>query len=85
MGNYSLSAGRVQSPALRLICGREDEITIFVPKEYWEIRGKFLPFDQKNNNITKNHPATGLNLAKMIQAFDSSNLNSNLNNNLLPV
>ncbi|UCF09900.1 MAG: type I DNA topoisomerase [Candidatus Bipolaricaulota bacterium] len=32
-----LSAGRVQSVALRLLCDREDEIGRFVPEEYWEI------------------------------------------------
>jgi DNA topoisomerase-1 len=32
-----LSAGRVQSPALRMICEREDEIAAFVPREYWTI------------------------------------------------
>ena len=32
-----LSAGRVQSPALRLVCDREKEITGFVPREYWSI------------------------------------------------
>ncbi len=32
-----LSAGRVQSPALRLICQREEEIEAFVSKEYWTI------------------------------------------------
>lgn len=31
------SAGRVQSPALRLICEREDEIARFEPREYWTI------------------------------------------------
>ncbi len=31
------SAGRVQSVALRLVCEREDEITAFVPQEYWSI------------------------------------------------
>ncbi len=30
-----LSAGRVQSVALRIVCEREDEITAFVPQEYW--------------------------------------------------
>lgn len=30
-----LSAGRVQSVALRIVCEREDEIEAFVPKEYW--------------------------------------------------
>ena len=32
-----LSAGRVQSPALRMICEREDEIEAFIPQEYWSI------------------------------------------------
>ncbi len=31
------SAGRVQSPALRMICEREDEIVKFQPREYWTI------------------------------------------------
>ncbi|MBQ2611289.1 hypothetical protein IJF81_02740 [bacterium] len=37
LGNYRLSAGRVQSVALRMICEREDEIEAFVPQEYWSI------------------------------------------------
>ena len=37
----ALSAGRVQSVALRLICDREEEIRKFVPKEYWTIEGIF--------------------------------------------
>jgi DNA topoisomerase I len=41
IGNRHLSAGRVQSPALRLICDREMEIKNFKPEEYWEIFGKF--------------------------------------------
>lgn len=32
-----LSAGRVQSVALRIICDREDEINNFVPEEYWSL------------------------------------------------
>ncbi len=32
-----LSAGRVQSPALRMICEREDEIAAFIAREYWSI------------------------------------------------
>ena len=32
-----LSAGRVQSPALRLICEREAEIEKFIPREYWTV------------------------------------------------
>ncbi|MBM4404134.1 MAG: type I DNA topoisomerase [Candidatus Cloacimonetes bacterium] len=36
-----LSAGRVQSVALRLICERETEIREFVPKEYWKLEAEF--------------------------------------------
>jgi len=32
---YGLSAGRVQSPALRIICEREREIKAFIPEDYW--------------------------------------------------
>src|SRR2546430_5660156 len=35
-----LSAGRVQSPALRMICEREEEIGAFVVQEYWTIEGE---------------------------------------------
>lgn len=38
---YGLSAGRVQSVALRLICEREVEIGTFVSQEYWSITGEF--------------------------------------------
>ena len=34
---YGLSAGRVQSVALRLVCEREEEIAAFKPLEYWSI------------------------------------------------
>ncbi|MCQ2555006.1 MAG: type I DNA topoisomerase [Clostridia bacterium] len=36
-----LSAGRVQSAALKIICDREREVTSFVPKEYWNINVDF--------------------------------------------
>jgi len=38
---HSLSAGRVQSVALRLVCEREQQIAAFEPKEYWQIEGLF--------------------------------------------
>jgi len=38
---YGLSAGRVQSVALRLICEREEEIRAFVPEEYWTLEADF--------------------------------------------
>ena len=43
-----LSAGRVQSVALRLICDREREINSFIPKEYWNIDAGFkVPGEKK--------------------------------------
>lgn len=39
-----LSAGRVQSVALRLICDREEEINAFIPEEFWSISA-FLKAD----------------------------------------
>ncbi len=48
-----LSAGRVQSVALRLICDREEEINAFVPQEYWSLTASIMadkekkPFDAK--------------------------------------
>jgi DNA topoisomerase-1 len=36
-----LSAGRVQSVALRLICDREKEVEAFIPDEYWTIEADF--------------------------------------------
>ena len=38
---YGLSAGRVQSPALRIIMEREREIRAFIPEKYWNIIGNF--------------------------------------------
>ena len=42
-----LSAGRVQSVAVRLICEREREIESFVPQEYWSITAIFDGFEAK--------------------------------------
>ncbi len=43
-----LSAGRVQSAALKIICDREREIKAFVPEEYWTILATFV----KNGTFT---------------------------------
>jgi DNA topoisomerase-1 len=37
---YGLSAGRVQSVALKLVCEREDEIDAFVKEEYWTVEAE---------------------------------------------
>ncbi len=60
-----LSAGRVQSVALRIICDREDEINAFIPEEYWTmdailnvkgekkpVTARFVGDDKEKINIT---------------------------------
>ena len=43
-----LSAGRVQSVALRIICDREEEIASFIPEEYWSLEADLeLPGEKK--------------------------------------
>ncbi|MCG3719765.1 DNA topoisomerase, partial [Aliarcobacter butzleri] len=39
---YGLSAGRVQSVAVRIIVDRENEIRAFIPEEYWKIKADFI-------------------------------------------
>lgn len=49
-----LSAGRVQSVAVRLVCEREEEIEKFVPEEYWSIEGEYSCKDSNGkDNILK--------------------------------
>lgn len=43
-----LSAGRVQSVALKIICDREDEINSFIPKEYWTLEADFAIKGEKS-------------------------------------
>ncbi len=47
---YGLSAGRVQSPALRIIMEKEREIRAFIPENYWIITGEFQT--EKNHKLT---------------------------------
>ncbi|MFH1201863.1 MAG: type I DNA topoisomerase [Candidatus Omnitrophota bacterium] len=47
-----LSAGRVQSVALRLIVEREEEIEKFIPKEYWEIQAELSKKQGAKEKIT---------------------------------
>jgi len=48
-----LSAGRVQSVALRLIVEREREIEAFVPQEYWTIEAEFQPSGTRDSFIAR--------------------------------
>ena len=42
-----LSAGRVQSVALRIICDREEEINAFIPEEYWSLEARLAVKGEK--------------------------------------
>ena len=48
-----LSAGRVQSVALRIVCDREEEINAFVPEEYWSLEASILPEGEKKPIVAK--------------------------------
>ncbi|MFQ9715421.1 MAG: type I DNA topoisomerase [Blautia sp.] len=48
-----LSAGRVQSVALRIIGDREDEINSFIPEEYWDLEGEFQVEGEKKPLLAK--------------------------------
>jgi DNA topoisomerase I len=55
-----LSAGRVQSVALKLICDREEAIRNFKPEEYWSITGLFV-----NDHAKLNAPLTHISKKKV--------------------
>lgn len=48
-----LSAGRVQSVALRMICDREEEINAFIPEEYWNLDADLTDGHAKKPLIAK--------------------------------
>ena len=48
-----LSAGRVQSVALRIICDREKEIDAFIPEEYWTLNASFALQGEKKPLVAK--------------------------------
>lgn len=53
-----LSAGRVQSVALRLIADREEEINAFVPEEYWSLDAQFAVKGEKKPLTAKFYGTT---------------------------
>jgi len=61
---YGLSAGRVQSVAVRLICEREEDINSFLPQEYWSMIAEFRtatsePFLAKLFKVDGSDPVIG--------------------------
>ena len=54
-----LSAGRVQSVALRIICDREDEINAFIPEEYWTLDALVKANGEKKTVTARYHGSHG--------------------------
>ena len=59
-----LSAGRVQSVALRMICDREEEINAFIPEEYWNLEARLLVQGAKKPITAKYYGPAGEKKAK---------------------
>ena len=72
-----LSAGRVQSPALRLICDREKEIEEFVKEEYWTIDAYLVKGESGREFQARLHQADGQKIAIKSEA-EASALTSEL-------
>ncbi|MDE7415770.1 MAG: type I DNA topoisomerase [Lachnospiraceae bacterium] len=76
-----LSAGRVQSVALRIICDREDEINAFIPEEYWtldaalKIKGEKKPLIAKYYGIEdkKTEISSKEEMDKILKDLESAN------------
>lgn len=63
---YGLSAGRVQSPALRIIMEREREIRAFIPEKYWKLFGDFETKNKEKITLTCDEEPRDENLVKEI-------------------
>ena len=79
-GKRTLSGGRVQSVALRLIVEREREITAFIPQEYWnltaelqDIPKKYAPFKAmlEKKGTRKYKPASAEETAQVLSQIES--------------
>lgn len=58
-----LSAGRVQSVALRMVCERDEEISAFIPEEYWSLEVNLLVEGEKKPVVAKLFEKNGKKIA----------------------
>lgn len=78
-----LSAGRVQSVAVKLICDREKEIEVFVPQEYWTIKALLkkdnIPFEANFYGVVEDGKDRKVEISnkeevdKIIESIDKDN------------
>ena len=69
---YGLSAGRVQSVAVRIIVDRENEIRAFKPVEFWKIKAEFLNHKLKTELAKVNGKNTKINNEAEAKEIESS-------------
>ena len=72
---YGLSAGRVQSVAVRIIVERENEIRAFIPEEFWKIKADFINPELQSELAKKN----GKNI-KVQNEKEAKEIEASLNN-----
>jgi len=65
---YGLSAGRVQSPALRILMEREREIRAFVPEDYWVITAEVSHGDSKVSLTCTKEPRDESEMQHIVEA-----------------
>lgn len=71
---YGLSAGRVQSPALRILVEREKEIKAFIPEKYWSILAQVANKDKdKFELICSKEPRDKKEVDKILKAGQKDN------------
>ncbi len=78
-----LSAGRVQSVAVRLVCEREQEIQDFKPEEYWSITGNFIT--AKNESFAAKLATIGKKKLNVTNAKDAKQIQSDIKKNQFEV
>ncbi len=78
-----LSAGRVQSVAVRLVCEREQEIQDFKPEEYWSITGNFIT--AKNESFAAKLATIGKKKLNVTNAKDAKQIESDIKKNQFEV
>ncbi|HEX2792292.1 MAG TPA: type I DNA topoisomerase [Candidatus Paceibacterota bacterium] len=64
---YGLSAGRVQSPALRILAEREREIQAFVPETYFTIDARFSAHQEEFPAVCTEEPTTAEEAARIVR------------------
>lgn len=78
-----LSAGRVQSVAVRLVCEREQEIQDFKPEEYWSITGNFIT--AKNESFAAKLATIGKKKLNVTNAKDAKQIEADIKKNQFEV